>query len=120
VNRHDLQKRLIDFSVNVYHLTNGPFHSVFGKNLIHQLSRSTTSPSLNYAEAQSAESSKDFSHKMSIALKELRESYNILNILTNSGIVDCNESESLIKECNELISIFVSSIKTIQRNSNNS
>ena len=54
---------------------------------------------------------------MSIAVKELRESYIILKILTKSGIVDDNKSETLIKECHELICIFVSSIKTVQKNS---
>ena len=117
MNRQELQNRLVDFSVNIYHLTNHRVSSVFGKNLVQQLSRSATSPSLNYAEAQSAQSSKDFSHKMSIAVKELRESYIILKILTKSGIVDDNKSETLIKECHELICIFVSSIKTVQKNS---
>ena len=36
-----------------------------------QLIRSGTSPSLNYGEAQSAESRKDFVHKIKIVLKEL-------------------------------------------------
>ena len=45
-----------------------------------QLLRSGSSPALNYGETQSAESKKDFIHKMSIILKELRES---LICLTN-------------------------------------
>ncbi|HAW52164.1 MAG TPA: hypothetical protein DCX54_07545 [Flavobacteriales bacterium] len=70
VNRHELQNSLIEFSVNVVYLTNFQSILFLKKNLIDQLSRSVTWPTLNYAEAQSVESAKDFSHKMSIAAKE--------------------------------------------------
>jgi four helix bundle protein len=78
-----------------------------------QLLRSGTSPSLNYGEAKSGESRNDFIHKMKVCLKELRESYNCLRIFHKAGIYE-NEREvlDLITECNELISIFVKSIKT--------
>jgi four helix bundle protein len=46
-----------------------------------QLLRSGTSPSLNYGEAQSAESRSDFIHKLKISLKELRETKNNILII---------------------------------------
>ena len=45
-------------------------------NLEHQLAKSATAPALLYGEAQAAESSSDFIHKMKIALKELMETRN--------------------------------------------
>ena len=42
-------------------------------NLVGQLLRSGISPALNYGEAQSGESRRDFIHKIKIVLKELRE-----------------------------------------------
>ena len=53
-----------------------------GKHIAGQLIRSGTSPAPNYGEAQSAESRKDFIHKLKIALKELRESMIWLKIVS--------------------------------------
>lgn len=81
-----------------------------------QLLRSGTSPALNYCEAQSSESRSDFIHKMKIILKELREIYINLKIILRSRIYkNQSDIEVLITECNELISIFVSSVKTVEK-----
>lgn len=88
-----------------------------GNHLAGQIIRSGTSPALNYGEAQSAESSKDFIHKMGICLKELRESFVCLKIIEKASLM---KEEALLvsakTEVNELISIFVSSIKTAKNN----
>ena len=47
-----------------------------------QLTRSATAPALNYGEAQSGESRRDFIHKIKIVLKELRESSICLKIIS--------------------------------------
>ncbi|WP_369618645.1 four helix bundle protein [Flavobacterium sp. CFS9] len=83
-----------------------------------QITRSSTSPALNYGEAQSAESKKDFVHKMGICLKELRETYVCLKIIEKANL--STDLENLTKaktEVNELISIFVTSIKTSKNSS---
>ncbi|MFD0990388.1 four helix bundle protein [Mariniflexile jejuense] len=76
--------------------------------------RSSGSPALNYGEARSAESHKDFVHKMGICLKELRESYNCLKIINKANLYTGNQEkmDRILDENNQLISIFVSSIKT--------
>ena len=77
------------------------------------------SPALNYSEAQSAESRKDFIHKLKICVKELRETYTALRIIDKAEITsNPEEIIDVIGENNELISIFVSSIKTIQKTLN--
>ena len=67
-----------------------------------------------YAEAISAESMDDLIHKLSLALKELRESKMNIDILrdisTNPNL--SLELDSMSEETNELISIFFTSIKT--------
>jgi four helix bundle protein len=84
-----------------------------GIHLAKQLTRSSTSPALNYGEAQGSESQKDFIHKMKLVLKELRETFVCLKILQKSGISKSGKilSEAL-RENNELISIFVKSVET--------
>ncbi len=52
-----------------------------GNLLAGQLVKSGTSPALNYGEAQSSESRKDFIHKIKIVLKELRETFVCLRII---------------------------------------
>ena len=117
VKKFDLDERLIDFSVDVISFIESLPETKAASHLGGQLLRSGTSPSLNYGEARSAESQKDFIHKMKICLKELRESYNCLRILNRSGNFKSEEEIlNLIEECNELISIFVASVKTAIKN----
>jgi four helix bundle protein len=81
-----------------------------------QLTRSGTSPALNYGEAQGAESRKDFIHKMKISLKELRETVVCLKIIVKSELLVSQKLTPLISEADELISIFVTSINTAKKN----
>lgn len=111
--RELLENRLIDFAISVNKMIENLPSTYLGKNLSSQLSRSSTSPALNYGEAQAAESIKDFIHKMRIGLKELRETLVGLKII-DRGVLISNDKNliSLQKEVDELISIFVSSINT--------
>lgn len=115
--KYDLEERLIDFSVIIISFVEKLPNSRVSLHLGGQLLRSGISPSLNYGEAQGAESRNDFVHKMKLCLKELRESYNALRILAKAKIYHTQDQINLLlKECNELISIFVRSIKTARMN----
>lgn len=117
MKKYDLIDRLINFSVLIIELVNSINSSKAGKHLSGQLVRSGTSVSLNYGEAQSAESKKDFIHKMKVILKELRETFICLKLIQQSKVIETENT--LIKakeENNELISIFVKSIETAQKN----
>lgn len=114
---YNLEERLVDFAVAVIRLVDSLPNTKAANHLGGQLLRSGTSPALNYGEAQSSESRKDFVHKFKIVLKELRESMVCLKILRKSKLFDASESlEKLSKECNELVSIFVKSIETAEKN----
>lgn len=111
--KYDLEERLIDFAVSIVFCVESLPTTKSAAHLGGQLLRSGTSPSLNYGEAKSAESRKDFIHKMKVCLKELRESYNCLRILHRAKTYKTEKDVlELIIECNELISIFVTSINT--------
>lgn len=115
--KFDLEERLINFSLKILDIVELLPSSYTGKHFSGQLVRSGTSPALNYGEAKSAESRKDFIHKMKIALKELRETYVCLQIILKKPLVkDAKILESAISENNELIAIFVKSIATAQKN----
>ncbi|NQU21828.1 MAG: four helix bundle protein [Candidatus Nealsonbacteria bacterium] len=114
----DLQDRLIDFAVRVINVVEALPNSRIGNHIAGQLSRSGTSPAPNYGEAQSGESRKDFIHKMKVSLKELRETHVWLLMIQRKPLITPPEKlEPILAECNELISIFVASIKTAVDNS---
>jgi four helix bundle protein len=116
-NKYDLEKRLIDFAVRIMNLVETLPNTRAGNHIAGQLIRCGTSPAPNYGEAQSAESRSDFIHKIKIVLKELRETKVWLQIIHQKNMVRSrNKIELLITECNELISIFVTSVKTAEKN----
>jgi four helix bundle protein len=115
----ELEERLIDFSALVIKLTESIKGTYTGNHLSAQLIRSGTSVSLNYGEAQDAESRKDFIHKMKVILKELRETIINLKLIMKIELISDNDScQEIINENNELISIFVKSIQTARKNLN--
>ncbi len=117
VRKFNLEDRLVDFAVRVIEIVEGLPNTRTGNHMAGQLIRCGTSPALNYGEAQSAESRKDFIHKMKVVLKELRETSICFKIIKRKALIKPPERiNSVLDECNELISILVTSISTAQRN----
>jgi four helix bundle protein len=112
---HNLEERLIDFAVDVIDVVEALPSSKAGNHIANQLVRSGTSPAPNYGEARGAESKRDFVHKLKVSLKELRETSVWLKIIEKKKFCDSTKTEAAIKECEELIAIFVSSAKTAGR-----
>jgi len=103
-NIYDLEDRLVAFAAKTVRLCNHLPNDITGHYYGKQLLRSGGSAALNYGEAQGAQTSKDYIHKASLSLKELKESRVILKILkavaygNNSTILDLQEeTEQLIK-----------------------
>jgi four helix bundle protein len=112
MNAQVLENRLIQFAVDVIIACKFLDQSFAAQHLSKQLIRSTTSVALNYGEARGGESTRDYLHKMKICLKELRESYVNLKIQKGAELItDLKKLDYLIDENNQLISIFVVSIK---------
>ncbi len=100
--QYDLQDRLINFAARVMNVVEAMPSNRIGNHIAGQLVRSGTSPAPNYGEAQSAESRRDFIHKMKIALKELRETHVWLLMIQRKPLLEPpTKLEPLIKECNE-------------------
>jgi four helix bundle protein len=113
---YDLEDRLIDFGVRAMDVVEALPDTRSGNHVAGQLIRCGTSPASNYGEAQSAESQGDFIHKMKVCLKELRESRIWLKMIDRKGLIKpSSRLEPVLGECNELISIFVTSIKTASK-----
>ena len=77
-----------------------------------QVFSSGTSIGANITEGNQAQSTADFIHKLSIALKEAFETEYRLCLLRNSDCITEKQAESLISDCNEIQKMLTASIKT--------
>ncbi|MDZ7624213.1 MAG: four helix bundle protein [Ignavibacteriaceae bacterium] len=98
----ELSKRLFEFAVRTIKylrtIKNEPEISV----IKYQLSKSSTSSGANYEEAQAAVSTNDFSNKVSISLKEMRESNYWFRICNELKLGNQSELKLLLSESDEL------------------
>lgn len=79
-----------------------------------QVLRSGTSIGANIAEAFYAQSEADFIAKLYISRKEAGETIYWIELLKESSYIGCDEADSMIKDCDELLKILTSSIKTMK------
>lgn len=118
MDKKQLEQRLITFAVMIFAQVDSMPDNRAANHLSGQLLRSRTSPALNYGEAQSAESRNDFIHKIKVVLKELRETHICLQIIYEAKLFTSEEKiQTLLKETNELVAIFVKTVKTAMENS---
>lgn len=110
LNPH-IKDRTFNFSLRVVKMVRSVPKDPAGYALASQVIRSGTSIGANIEEAQSAFSKKDFIHSMQIALKEARETFYWMRILTKSDILSMNKTSLLLKENEEIIKILTSIVK---------
>jgi len=110
--KYDLEERLLNYAVCIIRLVEQMPGSKAGNHVAGQLLRSGTSPLSNHGEAEAAESPADFIHKLKLCLKELRETWRWLRLAHRVPLVDAKLINPVLKETDELIRIFVASIKT--------
>ncbi len=115
----DIEERLIEFAIRVIRVSEALPETPSGQHIRGQLLRSGTSPAPNYGEARSAESNRDFIHKLKIVLKELNETRIWLKIIIRSELMAIERLEPLLDECDQLCRIIGSSIQTARREINN-
>ena len=87
-----------------------------GRHVGGQLVRSGTSPAPNYEEGCAAESRADFVHKLSISLKELRESNTWIRLIIKTEMLPEQRMGELLDECHQLRNIIAQSIVTAKEN----
>src|SRR5713226_8037952 len=108
----ELVERLIDFAARVGKVVDALPDTRMGRHIGGQLVRSGTSPAPNYEEACAAESRADFVHKLSICLKELRESRSWIRLIIKTALLPEHRMGELLDECNQLCNIIARSIVT--------
>ncbi|HEX5790395.1 MAG TPA: four helix bundle protein [Luteolibacter sp.] len=110
---YDLEERLLNYGAAIIGLTRKLSTGEAERHVSHQLLRSGTAPLSHHGEAQGAESRADFIHKLSLALKEMRESERWLKLIRRAGLIqDPSKVDPLLSETDELIRILASSLRT--------
>lgn len=112
----ELSQRLIDFAARIGKVVDALPDTRMGRHVAGQLVRCGTSPAPNYEEACAAESRNDFSHKLSICLKELRESRCWIRLIIKTEMLPEHKMGELLDECNQLCNIIARSIVTTKEN----
>jgi four helix bundle protein len=108
---HDLLQRTKDFALRVVRMYSSLPKTTPAQVLGKQVLRSGTSVGANYREAYRGRSRAEFAAKAGDSLRELEETAYWFELLVDSGIVPAAKMEALRKECDELISIFVTILK---------
>lgn len=103
--RSDIDKRAFEFALRVIGLINLLPNTAAGKVFAQQLARSGTSVGANIEEARGGYSKNDFAYKMSIALREARESNYWLRLIEGSGLIKPDIIKPLLKESGEIKNI---------------
>ena len=84
--------------------------------LSRQVLRCGTSIGANVEEANGSRSKKEFAQKLGAAYKDANETKYWLSLLMDSGLVSAKEGESMIRDCDELLKMLGSAVKTLKSN----
>jgi len=103
---YDLPERSAAFGEEVIRFARSLPRDVVVSPLLSQVVRSSTSIGANYAEADGAESRKDFKHRIAICKREARETMHWMRMLAAACPESADECRRLWQEAHELTLIF--------------
>ncbi len=115
-NPGQLADRLLDFSASVGAIVDALPDTRMGRHIAGQLVRCGTAAAPNYEEGCAAESRNDFIHKLSVALKEMRESRSWLRLIAKCNLIPKERIIAVLDESDQLCRILAQSIVTAKRN----
>jgi len=112
INPDVMKERTKRFALLVIRLCRNIPSSQEGRIIVRQLLRSVTSVAANYRAVCRARSRPDFISKLGVVLEEADESLFWLELLVEAEIASSDAVRLPMKEANELVSIFVTSLRT--------
>ncbi len=111
----EMKRRTKEFALRTMKLCDSLPHTRSGNVVANQLIRSATSVGANYRAACRARSNADFISKIGITLEEADESVYWMELVVESKMKPERLMAMLMKEGNELVSIFVASSNTAHK-----
>ena len=116
MTKFELQNRTKKFHINVIKLCTHFPKNAAGFEIANQLIRSAGSVGSNYRAACRGKSTADFIYKIEVVLEEADESLYWLEVSKDAELIKLSSIDELIKEANELVSIFNAADITAKRN----
>jgi len=110
-----IRERTYNFALRIIRLVGKLPKRTEGFVLGKQVLKSGTSVGANVEEAIAAISREEFIYKMSVALKEARETSYWLRLIKDSGLLPASKMEAIIQEAEEIKKILGSIVKTSRR-----
>ncbi len=114
--KEDLRKRTKNFALRIIRLYSSLPTSTVAQVIGKQVLRSGTSIGAHYREAYRSRSNRELISKLEVGLQELEETIYWLELLIESEIIKPEKLNLLTKEANELIAIFITSVKKLKQN----
>ena len=114
-----LDERTYKFALRIIKLVAALPSTLSGQVLGRQVLRSGTSIGANIEEAYAASSKRDFTNRMSIALKEARETHFWLRLIRDGGSIPGKRIEPLIQEASEIKLILGKTVTTSKKSKGN-
>ena len=111
-NKRDVKERSFEFAVKIIKFIQKLPRNNVGYKIGGQLLEAATSIGANIEEGTGGFSKKDFTYKMGVALKEVRESNYWLRLIKSSNLDNGEELDYLLGESEELRRILTSIVKT--------
>jgi len=110
--KKNIRERSFDFAVRVIKFVQKFLKNQASNRIGGPLLDAATSVGANVEEATGGFSKRDFTYKMGVALKEIRESNYWLRLIKASNLAKGDELDYLLKESEELRRILTSIVKT--------
>jgi len=114
IDAQALKKQTKEFALLVLRLCRAAPRTEESRIICRQLLRSATSVAANYRAVCRARPTADFTSKLGIVVEEADESCFWLELLVEGGIFPREKVGFALREANELVSIFVASLRTVK------
>ena len=115
MNAEEMKTRTKEFAKDIINLCRKLPNNREGRLIGNQVFKSGTSVAANYRAACRGRSKAEFIAKLGIVEEEADETLFWLEVIEEMNIYDPSSVDSLMQECDEIIAIMVSSVKTAKR-----
>jgi len=115
MNAEEMKTRTKEFAKNIIKLCRKLPNNREGRLIGNRVFKSGTSVAANYRAACQGRSKAEFIAKLGIVEEEADETLFWLEVIEEMNIYDPGSVDSLMEECDEIIAIMVSSVKTAKQ-----
>ena len=119
MTKEEHYNRLKSFGIRIINMVDCMPNRISANAIAKQIVRSATSPAANYRAACRGKSDKDFLNKLKIVEEELDETLHWIEIIQETKMLPPHRLTDIHRECDELLRITISSVKTMRAKLNN-